>query len=38
MLDEHKLGKKDNYRKIWTIYSFLTWYQIYFNEGGVENA
>ena len=39
MLDEHKVGKKDNYRKIWTIYSFLTWYQIYFNESGVmENA
>ena len=30
LLDEHVAGKKDNYRKIWTIYSFLTWYEIYF--------
>ncbi len=32
LLDEHVSGKKDNYRKIWTIYSFLVWYQIYFIE------
>ena len=30
LLDDHINGKKDNYRKIWTIYSFLTWYEIYF--------
>ena len=30
LLDEHKEGKKDNSRKIWTIYSFLTWYDEYF--------
>ena len=30
LLDEHIRGKKDNYRKIWTIYSFLTWYEIFF--------
>ena len=30
VLDEHVSGKKDNYRKVWTIYSFLTWYEIYF--------
>ena len=30
LLDEHISGKKDNYRKIWTIYSFLTWYEIFF--------
>ena len=30
LLDEHVSGKKDNYRKVWTIYSFLTWYEIYF--------
>ncbi|MEG0614771.1 MAG: asparagine synthase (glutamine-hydrolyzing) [Oscillospiraceae bacterium] len=29
-LDEHKDGKKDNSRKIWTIYIFLVWYNIYF--------
>ncbi len=31
-LDQHKAGKKDNSRKIWTIYMFLTWYQVYFSE------
>ena len=30
LLDEHKNGKRDNSRKIWTIYSFLIWYQEYF--------
>ena len=32
LLDEHKKGKKDNSRKIWTIYSFLVWYDEYFIE------
>lgn len=32
LLDEHKEGKKDNSRKIWTIYSFLVWYDEYFIE------
>ncbi len=30
LLEEHKEGKRDNSRKIWTIYSFLIWYQEYF--------
>lgn len=30
-LDEHYHGKKDNSRKIWTVYMFLVWYQLYFN-------
>ncbi|MBR1413986.1 MAG: asparagine synthase (glutamine-hydrolyzing) [Bacilli bacterium] len=30
LLEEHKTGKKDNYRKIWNIYCFLKWYQVYF--------
>lgn len=30
-LDEHKAGKKDNSRKIWTIYIFLVWYHVYFD-------
>ena len=30
LLKEHKNGKRDNSRKIWTIYSFLVWYQEYF--------
>ncbi len=33
-LDEHFIEKEDNSRKIWTIYVFLVWYQIYF--GAVE--
>lgn len=32
LLDEHKNGKKDNYRKVWTIYCFLTWYEVFFAE------
>lgn len=30
LLDEHKDGKKDNSRKIWTVYTFLVWYNVYF--------
>lgn len=30
LLDVHKSGRKDNYRKIWTIYCFLKWYDVYF--------
>ncbi|MDP4121109.1 MAG: asparagine synthase (glutamine-hydrolyzing) [Bacillota bacterium] len=30
-LDEHYQNKEDNSRKIWTIYIFLVWYNIYFN-------
>ena len=30
MLDEHKNGKKDNYRKVWTVYTFLKWYDVFF--------
>ena len=30
LLKEHKNGKRDNSRKIWTIYTFLVWYDEYF--------
>ena len=30
LLNDHKDGKRDNSRKIWTIYTFLVWYQEYF--------
>ncbi len=30
MLKEHVNDKKDNYRKIWTIYTFIKWYQVFF--------
>lgn len=32
LLEEHKSGKKDCYKKIWTIYTFIVWYQQYFEE------
>lgn len=32
LLDEHKEGKKDNSRKIWTLYIFLVWYKVYFDD------
>ena len=31
LLDAHRSGKCDNSRKIWTIFCFLVWYDIYFN-------
>lgn len=30
LLDEHKNNKRDNYRKVWTVYCFLKWYEVYF--------
>lgn len=30
LLDDHKAGKCDNSRKIWTVFSFLIWYGVYF--------
>ena len=32
LLDDHKNGKKDNSRRIWTVYMFLVWYKVYFGE------
>ncbi len=31
-LDDHFNGKEDNSRKVWTVYIFLVWYNIYFGE------
>ena len=33
LLEEHKAGKQDNSRKIWTVYIFLLWYDRYFANG-----
>lgn len=30
LLDEHRMGIGDHSRKIWTIYTFLIWYNIFF--------
>ena len=31
-LDDHYHNKDDNSRKVWTIYIFLVWYDIYFGD------
>lgn len=31
-LDEHFSGKEDNGRRVWTVYVFLVWYDIYFDN------
>lgn len=31
LLNKHKEGKKDCYKKVWTIYVFLIWYKKYFD-------
>lgn len=35
LLDEHFHNKEDNSRKVWTIYVFLLWYNIYFGSDKV---
>lgn len=32
LLDTHFSGKEDNSRRVWTVYVFLVWYDIYFDE------
>ncbi len=32
LLDDHKDGKADNSRKIWTVFTFLVWYKVYFEN------
>ena len=34
LLDEHRAGKADNSRKIWTVFIFLIWYKVYFENNG----
>lgn len=29
MLEDHRTGKADNYRKLWAILVFITWYRLY---------
>ncbi|OTA29190.1 asparagine synthase (glutamine-hydrolyzing) [Alloscardovia macacae] len=36
MVDDNFAGKTDDRRKIWTVYSFLTWYSIYFLGDGTK--
>ena len=32
LLDDHKNGKADNSRRVWTVYTFLIWYKQFFPE------
>ena len=32
LMEEHKAGKADNSRRIWTVYVFLIWYNVYFEN------
>lgn len=36
LLDEHRGEKHDNSRKIWTVFAFLVWYDVYFNGASHE--
>ncbi len=32
LLDAHRAGKADNSRKIWTVFMFLVWYEVFFEN------
>lgn len=32
LLDQHIAGEKSNMKKIWSIYSFVTWYEVFFAD------
>ena len=34
MLNDHINKKHDNYRKVWSIYCFIQWYDVFFNKNG----
>ena len=38
LLNTHFRGKYDNSRKIWTVFSFLVWYDVYFNGASHETG
>lgn len=35
LLDDHREGKYDNSRKIWTVFIFLQWYAVYFEGASI---
>lgn len=35
LLEEHRANKEDNSKKIWTVYAFLVWHQVFFEKAGV---
>lgn len=36
LMEEHKAGKTDNSRRIWTVYVFLIWHKVYFEDENFE--
>lgn len=32
LLEQHKNNKKDNYKKVWAVYCFIKWYEIFFEN------
>ena len=32
LLEDHRTGKADNYRTLWTVLAFITWYKLYVNR------
>jgi len=38
LLDDHHEGRSEEQRKIWTIFSFLTWYKVYFVDETIPQA
>ncbi|MGN0594704.1 MAG: asparagine synthase (glutamine-hydrolyzing) [Hominimerdicola sp.] len=35
LLDDHRAGKYDYSRKIWTVFTFLVWYDVYFGDNAM---
>mgnify|MGYP004519230439 FL=1 len=38
LLEDHKNGKVDNSRRIWTVYMFLLWYEVYFESDDIKKT
>jgi len=38
LLDEHRAGREDNSRKVWAIYVFLIWYDVFFGQGHADTS
>jgi asparagine synthase (glutamine-hydrolysing) len=38
LLDDHRAGRADNSRKIWNVYVFLVWYEVFFGESPNDSA